>query len=104
MIVSMFQAFMLHDDSWTKMNLGQLLIRFFHLYGWEIDYALYQINPIESEKIEKIIFDFKDEMKMYKPYQPAVEYAEKLTIIDPTNAGNNVGRCTYKINAIKVKK
>ncbi len=58
MIVSMLQMFQVHDML-NSLNLGSLLIRFFHLYGWEIDYIFMQINPADQEKIEKPIFDFK---------------------------------------------
>ena len=36
--------------------------------------------------------------------EPADFYKEKLIIPDPMNRNNNVGRCTFKISTIKVKK
>lgn len=109
MIVSMLQVFQM-QELLSQANLGSLLIRFFQIYGWEIDYSLIQISPTELEKHEKPIFDYKDEVKFFKAFPQTYDaqqlgpYAEKLAIIDPTNPGNNVGRCTYKINNIKVLK
>lgn len=104
MIVSMLQSFLLHDENiLSKLNLGGLLISFFHLYGWELDYCLYQINPSEPENNNKPLFVLRDENKFFPPYQPQINfYHEKLVIVDPNNPTNNVGRCTKNINLIKV--
>lgn len=43
-------------------------------------------------------------MKKPSNMEPADYYKEKLIIPDPMNRNNNVGRCTFKISTIKVKK
>jgi len=58
MIVSMLQTLEIHEIL-GNMNLGSLLIRFFHLYGWEIDYIFLLINPSDQEKVEKPSFEYK---------------------------------------------
>lgn len=57
MIVSMLQTLEV-QYLLEKMNLGSLLVRFFHLYGWEIDYIFLKINPSE-DKVQKLSFDYK---------------------------------------------
>lgn len=58
MIVSMLQTFETQLIL-SGMNLGNLLIRFFYLYGWEIDYRIHMINPSDQDKIEKPSLEYK---------------------------------------------
>lgn len=107
MIVSMLQSFLLHnlnDEIFlNNLNLGGLLIRFFHLFGWELDYFLNHIKPNEPENNNQPVFGLRDENQYFTPYQtPIGFFQEKLVIVDPNNPTNNVGRCTKNINLIKV--
>lgn len=74
----------------SKTNLGQLLIEFFGLYGKSFNYFYTGISVKDGNyynKMEKGFFD---------PNNPFL-----LSVQDPNNEDNDVGRSAYKISVIR---
>uniref|UniRef100_A0A6B2L2F0 Polymerase nucleotidyl transferase domain-containing protein n=1 Tax=Arcella intermedia TaxID=1963864 RepID=A0A6B2L2F0_9EUKA len=89
MIVSFLQY---HEKLYgiADKNLGQLLLLFFQLYGFEFNYFFTGISCKDAtyvRKSERGRLDFK--------------HPETLFVEDPNDSGNNVSQSTYKILNIR---
>ena len=115
MVVSFLQLHPRNDSSDPSANLGVLLMEFFELYGRNFNYLTTAIrirgngSYITKEEMQvSIVFlskrKYKKNSKFLQIHMPPGHRPSYLSIEDPLQLGNDVGKSSYGALQVREKK